>query len=58
MVAIILIFLIVGAIAYFLKSAKAIALLIIAFLGIISIFTPFWPFILIGIFALLTVDKK
>ena len=58
MISIIMLFLVLGAIAYLLKNPKVIAMLLIGFMGIISIFTPFWPFLLLGLFALVTVKKE
>lgn len=58
MMFLILVFVILGGVFYLIGASRAIGVLLVSFLGLISLLTPFWPFVLLGIFAIMKANER
>lgn len=58
MLMIIFLFIAVLALAYIIRSPKMILFMLLIFLGVISLLTPFWPFLVIGLFVFYQTNQK
>lgn len=59
MLTIIFVFLLVIGVSYVIRTPKVILVMILILLGVISLLTPFWPLVFIGLLAFyFTNDKK
>ena len=58
MLMIIFLFIFVLALAYLIRSPKMILFMMLIFLGVISLLTPFWPFLVIGLVMFYQTNKK
>lgn len=58
MLMIIFLFVAVLALAYIIRSPKMILFMLLIFLGVISLLTPFWPFLVIGLFVFYQTNQK